>query len=201
MIYRGAGFLAVVWFGSSPAPSPPLLSASRLSLSQSPFVSPVELADVRGGGWGRSQTIRRQESLVLYKSFNTLYNKDFAVSRRRTCSYLLTYVQNVQRQAAKRANADVPDSLIYCGVPRCLGDKGCGEVSKLAETGSRADWKCNKKTRERLIDRMTGRQIWSETDGQTSEDRQQRGGVACKRGRCSFCCYPDEQRMKWKRLS
>ncbi len=26
-----------------------------------------------GGGWGRSQIIRRRESLVLYKSFNTLF--------------------------------------------------------------------------------------------------------------------------------
>ncbi len=93
------------------------------------------------------------------------------MSRRLTCSYLLTYVQNVQRHAVKRAKAYVPNELIYCGV-------GCGEVSKLAETGSLADWKCNKKSRERLMDRMTGRQIWSETDRQTSEDRQQRGGVA-----------------------
>jgi hypothetical protein len=41
-----------------------------------------------------------------------------------------------------------------------------------------SNWKCNKKYRERLIDRMTGRQIWSETDRQTIEDRQQRGVVA-----------------------
>ncbi len=45
--------------------------------------------------------------------------------------------------------------------------KDVGEVSKLVENGSLADWKCNKKSRERLIDRMTGGQIWSETDRQT----------------------------------
>ncbi len=77
----------------------PPLPGSRpqvVSLYQFPFVLPVELTDVRKGGrWGRSQIIRRQESLILHQSFNTLCNKDFAVNRRRTCSYLLTYVQNV----------------------------------------------------------------------------------------------------------
>ncbi len=33
MIYRGPGFLAVGWFGSSPTPSPPMQSASCLSFS------------------------------------------------------------------------------------------------------------------------------------------------------------------------
>jgi hypothetical protein len=33
VIYRGLGFLVVVWFGSPPTPFPPLLSASCLSLS------------------------------------------------------------------------------------------------------------------------------------------------------------------------
>jgi hypothetical protein len=56
-------------FGSSP-----ILSCQQVvSLSQSYSESPVELTDGRGGrGWGRSQTIRRRESLVLYNSFITL---------------------------------------------------------------------------------------------------------------------------------
>jgi hypothetical protein len=50
IIYRGPSFLAVVWFGSSPAP-PPLPSASCLSFSVFLRVaSPVELTDVRCGG-------------------------------------------------------------------------------------------------------------------------------------------------------
>ncbi len=53
MIYRGSCFLAVVCFGPSPTPTP----VSELSERG------------RGGGWGRSQIIRRRESLLLlYKS-------------------------------------------------------------------------------------------------------------------------------------
>ncbi len=61
MIYRGPGFLAVVWFYSYPIPS---------------FPSPVSKFDRRQIGRprkrdnflaDRGQTIRRQESLVLYK--------------------------------------------------------------------------------------------------------------------------------------
>ncbi len=73
MIYRVPGFLAVVWFGSSPTLFP-LSRQQVVSLSPSSYVSPVEPTHWGGGGmwWGRSQIIRRRESLVLYKSFNTL---------------------------------------------------------------------------------------------------------------------------------
>jgi hypothetical protein len=47
MIYRGPGFLAVVWFGSSTMH--PLSRQKFVSLSQSSCVSPVELTDGRGG--------------------------------------------------------------------------------------------------------------------------------------------------------
>ncbi len=72
MIYRGPGFLTVghmIWLLSH-TPSP----VSNLSLfNQSSCVSLVELTDGRGRrGWGKSQIIRQRESLVLYKSFNTL---------------------------------------------------------------------------------------------------------------------------------
>ncbi len=51
----------------------PLFRQQVVSLSQSSCVSPVELTDRRGGRWQRrSQIIRRQESLALYISFNTL---------------------------------------------------------------------------------------------------------------------------------
>ncbi len=52
LIYRGPGFLAVAWFGSTstPPPSPPPQQlVSPFQSSQ----SPVELTDGRGGGGGR----------------------------------------------------------------------------------------------------------------------------------------------------
>ncbi len=66
------------------APQPP--SSLPLSYQQlvSSCVSAVELTDGRGGsGWGRSQIIRMRESLVLYKSFNTLWVID--LNRTRIC--------------------------------------------------------------------------------------------------------------------
>ncbi len=58
MIYRGPGFLAVVWFGSSPS-----LPSSSTGDTQADWER--ETAGWGGGG-GR-------ESLVLYKSFNNLW--------------------------------------------------------------------------------------------------------------------------------
>ncbi len=58
-----------------PLPPPPVRKVSFLLLSQCSCVSPVELFDGRGGGkrWSRSRLIRLRESLVLYKSFNTVW--------------------------------------------------------------------------------------------------------------------------------
>ncbi len=58
MIYRGPGFLDVVWFGSSPTLSP-LSRQQVVSLSLSSCVSPVNLTDWReiggfGGGGAKS---------------------------------------------------------------------------------------------------------------------------------------------------
>jgi hypothetical protein len=57
-----------------PHPLPPLYPEQVVSLYQYSCVSPVELfvGEVGGSRWGRSQIIRRRESLVLYKSFNPL---------------------------------------------------------------------------------------------------------------------------------
>jgi hypothetical protein len=43
-----------------------------VSLSQFTCVTTVKFTDRRGEGVGRTQIIQRQESLALYKSFNTL---------------------------------------------------------------------------------------------------------------------------------
>ncbi len=67
MIYRGPGFLSFVYFGSPP----PLPAASCLSFSV--FLCVAGRAYWREGvEGGRCQIIRRRESMVLYKSFNTL---------------------------------------------------------------------------------------------------------------------------------
>ncbi len=65
MKYRGPGLLAVLWFGSSPAP--PVSNLDRRHKGRL-----RQLDDGRWGGEGRAQSRRQRESLVLYKSFNTL---------------------------------------------------------------------------------------------------------------------------------
>ncbi len=68
-------FIEVVWFGSAPCPfSPsPHSPVSKLSLLRSlPVCRQLSLLTGGGRGWGRSQIIWPQESLALYKSFNTL---------------------------------------------------------------------------------------------------------------------------------
>jgi hypothetical protein len=72
MIYRGPGFLAVVWFGYSHisfSPSP----ARKLSLfPESSCVSLDEVTDGRGGGQ-EAESYEPRKSLVFYKPFNTLW--------------------------------------------------------------------------------------------------------------------------------
>jgi hypothetical protein len=65
LIYIGPCFLAVVHMGLAPPP-PSLVSKLSFFLSQSSCVLPVELEGGGGRGWGKSQIIRRRESLVIY---------------------------------------------------------------------------------------------------------------------------------------
>ncbi len=60
-------------------PLPPTPREQVVCLSQSSCVSPVELID-GWKGWPRSQIIRRWGSLVLYKSFNTLWLRSFSIN-------------------------------------------------------------------------------------------------------------------------
>ncbi len=83
MINRGPGFLAVIWFGSTPTPFP-LSHQQVATLSQSSCVSLIELTDGRGGReWAWSRIIRPQESLAFYKSFNTLWYSSLVRMRSR----------------------------------------------------------------------------------------------------------------------
>jgi hypothetical protein len=81
MIYKGAGFLAFVVFGSSPI----LLSRQQVvSLSQSSCASPVELTDGRrggGGGWGGAKSYDGEQawssvnhSMLFEHSVSSVYN-------------------------------------------------------------------------------------------------------------------------------
>ncbi len=73
-IQKGQGFLAIVWFGSSPTCSPPLPSVSSTGDTQQDHEKKTSCWRERGGrGWARSGIIRTQEYLVLYKLFNTLW--------------------------------------------------------------------------------------------------------------------------------
>ncbi len=69
IIYRGPGFLAVVWFDSTstPSPLPPFPLASCFSFSVFLCVRRPSLLTGEGGG-GLSRNIWPQESLALYKS-------------------------------------------------------------------------------------------------------------------------------------
>jgi hypothetical protein len=82
MIYRRPGFLAVVWFGSSPLP------ISKLSLFLGlPVCRPSSLltGEGRERGWARNQIIRPRESLALYKSFNCFWSTPTLTRPGREC--------------------------------------------------------------------------------------------------------------------
>ncbi len=123
MTYSGPGFLAVVWFGSPPTPPHPLPSVDRRHTGS------LKKRDnlLTGYGWGRSQIIRPQESLVLYKSFKTLWSYSFKTAnekRKQTESLLL--ISSVQYTACLFLSACIckncpvkiylPDWEIFCSV-------------------------------------------------------------------------------------
>jgi hypothetical protein len=81
MIYRGPGFLTVVWFGSSPTPhpSPPsLLSESLTGVIQEDRDRETTCWRERGmKGVGLEPNHTTARSLVLYKSFTTLWRPPY----------------------------------------------------------------------------------------------------------------------------
>ncbi len=64
-------------YDSAPRPPPPHFPVSNWVSStgdtQEDWERETNCWRERGRGWGRSQIIRRRESLILYKSFNTLF--------------------------------------------------------------------------------------------------------------------------------
>ncbi len=80
-IYGGPGFLAVVWFASSPTPPPPPLS--KLDKRHTARLRKRDNLLTGEGGWSR----RPPESLVLYKTSNTLW-----ISHKYAHAVLSTYV-------------------------------------------------------------------------------------------------------------
>jgi hypothetical protein len=78
-IYRGPGLLAVVWFGSYSPASHSSPSVSSTDDTEEGWERETTFSRGKGGGgWARSRCIRPQESLVLYKSFNTFWGDVWA---------------------------------------------------------------------------------------------------------------------------
>jgi hypothetical protein len=102
MIYRGPGFLAVVWFGSSLNPSPPF-PVTKLSLFLSlPVCRRLSLlTGVGRRGWGRSQIIQPtrkpgplqiiQRSLHCYKWIRKL---NLCTGKVAVCCWLVIHISN-----------------------------------------------------------------------------------------------------------
>ncbi len=71
MIYWGPSFLAVVWFGPSPTPSPVNEFDQRHNWTKEDWERETTCWREKKGsrGWERSRIIRPQESLFFFKSF------------------------------------------------------------------------------------------------------------------------------------
>jgi hypothetical protein len=87
-IYKGPCFLAVLWFGSSPTRHPPLPSLPSVSTTNRKIEKERQLSDKGQGGMGKSQNVRRQESLVLYNSLNILCVNPLCLRKQSTSSTL-----------------------------------------------------------------------------------------------------------------
>jgi hypothetical protein len=72
MVFRGLGFLEVVWFLAQPLHTTTVPSANCLSFSVFLCSRSSLLTEERGSEWARSQIIRPRKSLALYKLLNTL---------------------------------------------------------------------------------------------------------------------------------
>ncbi len=82
MIYRGPGLLIVAQYGSSPTPSSHPLSRQARTATHKKTEKEGQLADREGGGegGGKARSYDCGESLVLYKSFNTLWDQQWKLT-------------------------------------------------------------------------------------------------------------------------
>ncbi len=90
MLYRGPGILVGVRLGSSPTPFIPPSPVNDLDVFLSIPVCRRSSLLTGEGGEGvdtRSQNILPRESLVLYKSFNTLWLAPFAIACHSFCYF------------------------------------------------------------------------------------------------------------------
>ncbi len=72
MIYRGPGFLGVLWFGSYTTPSTLSRQEARPA-TQEDWERETTCWQEKGGrGWWRNPSVWRRQSLVLYYTLNTL---------------------------------------------------------------------------------------------------------------------------------
>ncbi len=82
MFYRGQGFFAVIWFGSSPHPIPPLPSVSTRPGTQRKTEKEIQLADKSGGegvGEEPNQTTTRKPcpiSIIQYPLPSIYHHSD-----------------------------------------------------------------------------------------------------------------------------
>jgi hypothetical protein len=97
MIYRWPGFPTVDWLGSYPTPSPLIPSVSSNGDTQEDWGRETTYWRERG----RSQIIRPQESLVLYKSFNYL-----CIQRILSSNFMLSAIEKIPKLNLYEQNSD-----------------------------------------------------------------------------------------------
>ncbi len=68
LTYRGPGFLAVIWFGSSPTPSPPLPSVSSTGDTQEDWEKIDNLLPGEGGGEGCGRRAESYDRKTVWSS-------------------------------------------------------------------------------------------------------------------------------------
>ncbi len=123
MIYTGPGFLAVEWFGSTPTPSPRLPPHSKTEKER-------QIAAGREGGrrWACSRITEPQESLILYKLFNTRWCN----SSRPAFFYNRLRSKCLMTKSTKFYTTGCI-SFLETGIPRSSGQRSAGR--QLAAAG------------------------------------------------------------------
>ncbi len=148
MIYRGPGFLAVVWFGYSPV--------RKLFLFFSLLVCVAGWAYWLRG-WERSQILRRRESLVLFKWFNTpwvlsyVFNGDKREQRKGLRAELrqdirmpnVTQVTDADEDFINVTSVAILEMWVMCGMWGCERNvTHYEECEGWKEAGLWEMWKC-----------------------------------------------------------